>query len=93
MTVQSTFAKGDTEIWVQYDRRRLNVNDKIILQRGDELSDKHIQFAQKLIKEQFPLIGGLFSTLFQEKCYNLHDGSIQIILDCCFQCWLQQKFC
>ena len=72
-------ANGDTEIWVQYDRTRLNLNDKIILQRGDELSDKHIQYAQKLIKEQFPFIGGLFSTLLQEKCYNLHDGSVQII--------------
>ena len=79
MSVQTTYANGDTEIWVQYYRRRLNLNDKIILQRGDELSDKHIQFAQKLIKEQFPFIGGLFSTLLQEKCYNLHDGSDQII--------------
>jgi len=80
MSVQSTFATdGDADIWVQYDRRRLNVNDKIILQRGDELSDKHIQFAQKLIYEQFPLIGELFSTLLQEKLYNLHDGSVQII--------------
>ena len=46
------------------------------MQRGDELSDKHNQFAQKLINEQFPLIRRLFSTLLQERCYN---GSVQII--------------
>ena len=59
VSVQATLdlhANGDTEIWVQYDRTQLNLNDKIILQ-------KHIQYAQKLIKEQFPFIGGLFSTL------------------------------
>ena len=44
-------ANGDSEVWVRYDHRRLNLNDKIILQRGNELSEKHIQFAQKLIKE------------------------------------------
>ena len=82
VSVQATLdlhVNGGTEIWVQHDRTRLNVNDKIILEEGEELSDKHIQFAQKLIKEQFPSFGGLFSPLLQDKCYNLHDGSVQII--------------
>ena len=81
-SVQATLnlhTNGDTEIWVQCDRTWLNLNDKIILQRGDELSDKHILFAQKLIKEQYPLVGGLFSTLVQEKCYNLNHDSVQIL--------------
>jgi len=78
-TTLNLHANEDTEIWIQYDRKRLNLNDEIILQRGDELSDKHIQFAQKLIKKQLSLIGGLFSTLLQERCYNLHNSSVQII--------------
>ena len=41
-------------------------------------TQKHIEFAHKLMKEQFSFIGGLFSTLLQERCYNLHDNSIQI---------------
>ena len=72
----SLLANNDTEIWLQYHCKWLNLNDKIILQRRDELSDKYIQSAQK---EQFPSIGRLFSTLLQERCYSLHNGSVQII--------------
>ena len=64
--------RGMGSIWLQ-------TADKIILQRGDELSDKHIQFAQKLIKEQFPVTCGLISTPLQEKCNNFQGGSVQII--------------
>ena len=70
---------GGTKIWVQHDCTRLNVNDKIIPEEGEELLDKLVQFAQKLIKEQFPSFGGLFSPLLQDKYYNLQDGSVQII--------------
>ena len=57
----------------------LSLNDKEILQKGDELSDKHIQFAQKLIKEQFPKINGLCSTLLQDRYYSFPQNSVQII--------------
>ena len=60
-------ANGDADTWVRCHRGVLSFNDKVILQNGGELSDKHIQFAQKLIKEQFPLIGGLCSTLLQDR--------------------------
>ena len=82
VSVQATLnlhVSGGTEVWVQHDRTRFNVNDKIILEEGGELSVKHIQFAQKLIKEQFPSFGGLFSPLLQDKCYNFHNSSVQII--------------
>ena len=72
-------ANGDADTWVRCHRGVLRFNDKVILQNGGELSDKHIQFAQKLIKEQFPLIGGLCSTLLQDRCYNLPLNSVQII--------------
>ena len=39
---------NDANIWVKCHRGLLSFNDKEILQKGDELSDKHIQFAQKL---------------------------------------------
>ena len=57
----------------------LSFSDKEILQKGDERSDKHIQFAQKLIKEQFPLINGLCSTLLQDRYYSFLKNSVQII--------------
>ena len=40
----------DANIWVKCYQGVLNFSDKEILQKGDERSDKHIQFAQKLIK-------------------------------------------
>jgi len=70
---------GEADIWVRCHRGVLSFNDKATLQNGDELSDKHIQFVQKLIKEQFPLFGGLCSTLLQDKCFNLPQNSVQII--------------
>jgi len=71
VSVQATLdfhVSGGTEVRVQHDCTRLNANDKIIPEEGGKLSDKHIQFAQKLIKEQFSSFGGLFSQLMQDKC-------------------------
>ena len=62
----SRAASGKADVWAT-------------LQNGDELSDKRMQFAQKLIKEQFPLIGGVCSTLLQDKSFNLPQNSLQII--------------
>jgi len=35
-----------------------------------ELSDLEIDFAQRLLKEQFPKLNGLVSTLYQDKNWN-----------------------
>ena len=35
-----------------------------------ELSDLEIDFAQRLLKEQFPKLNGLSSTLYQDKNWN-----------------------
>ena len=34
---------------------------------GEELSDVHINLAQRLLRAQFPELNGLLSTLLQEK--------------------------
>ena len=41
------------------------MTDKAVLEHGEELSDRHIQMAQSIMKKQFPLIGGLRNTLLQ----------------------------
>ena len=41
------------------------MTDKAVLELGEELSDRHIQMAQSIIKKQFPLIGGLCNILLQ----------------------------
>ena len=56
-----------SSIWITYDGRHvLQENDRLIIQQEGELTNKHISFAQNLIKTQFPLIGGLKSTLLQQ---------------------------
>ena len=65
--------------WVTYDRHVLRMSDKIIIESG-ELSDKHISMGQYCIKKQFPLIGGLNSTLLQEKIViGCTANTIQVI--------------
>ena len=38
-----------------------------MLQNGKMLTDKHINFAQRLLKEMFPEINGLQLTVLQDK--------------------------
>lgn len=78
-TSSKTIFHTNGDIWVRCHRGVLSNSDKGILQNGDELSDKHIQFAQKLIKEQFPHISELCSTFLQDRCYNFSQNSVQII--------------
>ena len=54
-------------IWVTFERCTLLVDDKVIIETGKQLSDKHINFAQRMIKNQFPSVGGLKSTLLQTR--------------------------
>ena len=66
--------------WVRCDKCVLNITDKMIIENGDELTDKHIQMAQYLLKCQFPLVGGLYNTLKQQKrVIGCTANTIQII--------------
>ena len=51
--------------------------DKQMITDGLKLHDKHIQFGQCMIHHQFPGIGGLHSTLLQERYYEFPRNSIQ----------------
>ena len=53
--------------WVSCGKHTLNISDKIVVESANELTDKHIQMAQYLIKCQFPLVGGLQNTLKQQQ--------------------------
>ncbi len=50
------------KLWVAYSGIQLMDSDKTVL-CSDKLTDKHIDFAQELLKNQFPRICGLQSTL------------------------------
>ena len=49
-----------SSIWITHDgRHSLHENERLMIEQGCELNDKHIGFAQNLIKSRFPLIGDL----------------------------------
>ena len=54
---------GKCFMGIQCGDQSLSVGDRNVLRSGDDLSDKHINFGQHLIKQQFPDIGQLKSTL------------------------------
>ena len=51
-----------TKPWITYDRQVLTLLDKALIVNRDELTDKHINFAQALLKQQYD-ISGLWSSL------------------------------
>ena len=80
VTGDSDSTTEDIDVWVKCDRQILRIADKEIIETGMELTDKHIQYAQYLIKKQFSTIGGLCSTLLQgRKKHSLPQNSLQVI--------------
>ena len=58
-------ASAPTRVWVCLDGSYiLTENDKRIIQSGEELTDNHVNFAQRLLKKQYPGLNGLESTLY-----------------------------
>ena len=80
-----TSASNEECVWVRIGNYSLLVSDKNCLTQGNNLSDKHINFGQQLIKEHHPAIGGLKCTLTITKCnYHYpdaerHDHFLQVI--------------
>ena len=68
-------------IWVEIDRLKLYITDKNILcTPGRPLTDKHINYAQVLLRKKFPSMSGLQSTLQQYKELAVKmDTGVQII--------------
>ena len=51
------------KVWIAFERKVLSEVDKNIVTLGEKLNDKHINFAQALIKKKFGSLSGLHSTL------------------------------
>ena len=84
------------DVWVTHDDHSLSLPDRVVIEQGEHLTDKHMQMAQYLAKKQFPLAGGLRSTLLQQKGVKgqCTTNTVQIV-----HCekddtgwWLQQYF-
>ena len=57
-------------VWVTFGQCSLLVSNRVAIETGEKLTDKHINFAQCMIKNQFPSVGGLKFTLQQVKKMN-----------------------
>ena len=70
---------GDSERWVQLNGIALSQLDKNQVCDGGWLNDKHINYAQSLLKKQFPHIDGLNNTLLLHKKQEKIKQGVQII--------------
>ena len=71
----------DPSQWVQCDGVILANYDRKILATGQKLTDQHMNFAQTLLRLQFPELNGLQSTLYQSRSPALkaNRNALQII--------------
>ena len=77
----SSEAAVDTNEWVQCGGVIHTNYDRKILATGQKLTDKHINFAQTLLRLQFPKLNGLQSTLYQSRSQGLTtNGNVLQVL-------------
>jgi len=65
--------------WIRVHGTLLKNPDKLILLMGNELNDRLINAAQKMLMAQFPLLKGLQSTLVQYHLGYWPDNYLQIV--------------
>ena len=54
------------DVWTTFHgtRIRLLVTDKVMIENGQRLNDRHVNFAQAILRTQFSHCDGLKTTLF-----------------------------
>ena len=67
--------------WLSLNQISLSIADKEIVVEGKQLTDKHINYAQAILKKQFEKLSGLHSTLVLSKLTNAlpSNDAMQII--------------
>jgi len=64
-------------------RIKLCADDKLFLEGNHRLNDKHINFAQAILRVQFPQYDGFQNTLLQDRCkYTITSQMVQILHIC-----------
>ena len=78
-TENMTSDNACNELWLKCYGYFVLHSDKVILEEGGKLNDRHINCAQALLRQQFPLIQGLSNTLLQlRKPIKTIENGIQI---------------
>ena len=81
-TENMTSDNACNELWLKCYGYFVLQSDKVILEEGGKLNDRHINYAQALLRQQFPLIQGLSNTLLQlRKPIKTIENGIQIVHD------------
>lgn len=77
----STENGKEPQRWVQHGGIFLSTEDKASIVNGELLNDEQVNFAQQLLKAQFPCLNGLRCTLLQSKKQSLEENKqvVQII--------------
>ena len=73
ITVEDMVFNGHENLpapWLSLNHIDLSVDDKEIVVEGKQLTDKHINYAQAILKKQFDWLSGLHSTLVLWKLAN-----------------------
>ena len=57
------------DVWASFHNTRIQLyaEDKLMIENGQKLSDKHVNFAQAILRVQFPQCEGLQNTLLQNQ--------------------------
>ena len=72
-------------VWATCAGTKINLyqEDKVLLETNQRLNDKHINFAQAMLRGQFPQCGGLQNTLLQGRHkYSTATKMVQILHVC-----------
>ncbi len=78
----------DTSEWLRCDGAFLTNYDRKILVTGQKLTDQHINFAQALLRLQFPTLNGLQSTLYQSRTQGFKASVHAQVIDCRGDHWV-----
>ena len=76
--LESQHIQVDKE-WVKTGRTCLLASNKRMILNGEELDDVILIFAQKLLKKQFPNIGGLQNPVLQGKKKRINAKGLQYL--------------
>ncbi len=68
-------------VWLTFSGQILTEIDKKVLTECDLLNDRHINFAQRLLRSQFPDAQGLGHTLLQQRKTRQIEQGLQIVFD------------
>ena len=73
---------ADSQVWIRFRRIILSPMDRETISNGDKLNDKIVNTVKTILKQQFPMLLGLHSTVLQERkqsSVKISNQQLQIV--------------